>query len=194
MTEDNSILAAFRNDPNAIVVSGRKVRPLADPEKIKEFQESLDRVATNQGGRVVGPKPTKKKTKKKITRNETPSLEQEIFAQQFETPIIDEPSYVEAEEEEEQPKVLKAKKKKVEFKNGFGKMRVLVESILESEVALGLIFSSEDDIVFEPSVGESIHCTIDYMEKLVYYPGVLFTLPDGVKKLMILFIKDHDNE
>lgn len=88
-------------------------------------------------------------------------------------------------------------KKKVEFSNDFGKMRMQVEEVLECEMAYALVFANEDDIVFTPKPGQTLIFKNDRgVDSFVYYPDALFTLPDGSKKLMILFksAATEDNE
>lgn len=83
------------------------------------------------------------------------------------------------------------KSKRVKFSNKFGDIKVAVESVLNCSMALGLIFSSEEDLVFTPKAGEALQLTVDDVTHNVYYPNVLFSLPGGSKKLMILITTDE---
>lgn len=83
------------------------------------------------------------------------------------------------------------KSKRVKFSNKFGDIKVAVESVLNCSMAIGLIFSSEEDLVFTPKAGEALQLTVDDITHNVYYPNVLFSLPGGSKKLMILITTDE---
>lgn len=76
---------------------------------------------------------------------------------------------------------------RVTFSNNFGSIRVKVAGIMDCPMAYGLIFSCEDDIIFIPKPAETLSLTMNGVEQLVYYPDVLFSLPNSNKKIMILF-------
>ena len=102
-------------------------------------------------------------------------------------------------EEVEQP-VVQAKKEAplqtVQFENSFGKIKAKVESLVEHDMAFMLIFRQEEDLVFEPKVGEHLSFyTPDKYRYDVYYPGVTFDSPDSNRKFMILFkVPGEDQE
>ena len=80
------------------------------------------------------------------------------------------------------------------FENDFGKIRAKVETVIDHEQAMMLIFSSDDEVVFEPKVGETLKFYRNKIPQLVYYPGVIFEWTDGIKRAMILFKKEEENE
>ncbi len=83
----------------------------------------------------------------------------------------------------------------IQFENAFGKMKAKVESLVEHEQAFMLVFKNEDDVVFEPKIGETLALYDQYKRKHdVYYPGVTFDWPDSVKKIMILFKIPTENQ
>lgn len=82
----------------------------------------------------------------------------------------------------------------VYFENSFGRIRCGVECVQEHDQAFMLVFASENDIVFEPKVGETLELTHNRVKYSVYYPGVIFDWTDGVKKAMILFKTPTDSE
>lgn len=83
----------------------------------------------------------------------------------------------------------------IQFENAFGKMKAKVESIVEHEQAFMLIFKTEDDVVFEPKIGETLALYDQYKNKYdVYYPGVTFDWPASSKKIMILFKVPTENQ
>jgi len=100
------------------------------------------------------------------------------------------------EEEDDTPKISKPKRK-VEFSSEFGKIRLFVEDVLECDMAFALVFAEEEDIVFIPKPGQTlVFKNDDGFDNFVYYPDALFTLPDGLKRIMILFksTQQEDNE
>lgn len=83
----------------------------------------------------------------------------------------------------------------IQFENAFGKMKAKVENIVEHEQAFMLIFKTEDDVVFEPKIGETLALYDQYKTKHdVYYPGVTFDWPASSKKIMILFKVPTENQ
>ena len=78
------------------------------------------------------------------------------------------------------------------FENEFGKMRAKVENILDHPQAMLLIFSSDDDVVFEPKIGETLTIYRNKTPQTVYYPGVIFDWTDNIKRAMILFKKEDE--
>jgi len=85
-----------------------------------------------------------------------------------------------------------SRKKTVHFYNALGKIKLVVDEVLESPMAFCLIFKNEDDIVFTPKVGETLNfINSDGEDYSVYYPDTLFTWIDHTKQLMILFKNDE---
>jgi hypothetical protein len=76
----------------------------------------------------------------------------------------------------------------IQFENSFGKIKAKVETLIEHDMAFMLVFRNEEDVVFEPKVGEQLSFyTPNKYRYDVYYPGVTFDWPDATKKFMILF-------
>lgn len=83
----------------------------------------------------------------------------------------------------------------IQFENDFGKMKAKVESLVEHEQAFMLVFRNEDDVVFEPKIGETLALYDQYRNRYeVYYPGVTFDWPVSSKKIMILFKVPSENQ
>lgn len=83
-------------------------------------------------------------------------------------------------------------KLRVRMLTEFGQIRMQVEGVLECPMAIGLIFSNDDDIVFIPTAGQTLRLLLPNDDTYqVYYPDVLFDWTDTGKKLMIL-IKQED--
>lgn len=97
--------------------------------------------------------------------------------------------YQYAEEKEAAPApVAEVVLKTVQFENSFGKIKAKVENLIEHDMAFLLVFKQEEDVVFEPKVGEQLSFyTPEKYRYDVYYPGVTFDWSGGTKKLMILF-------
>jgi len=95
---------------------------------------------------------------------------------------------VPAELEEIEEVVEEVKPVYVWFKSQFGKTRVTVQSCINEELAMILVFASEDQLTFTPNIGESLTLVDEFKEDIpVFYTGVTFTWIDGVKRAMILF-------
>lgn len=77
---------------------------------------------------------------------------------------------------------------RIQFSNSFGRIKMFVEAVLECPMALCLIFSSEDDIIFTPKPNETLTFIRENgIEFQVYYPDALFKWLDSEKYVMILF-------
>lgn len=75
----------------------------------------------------------------------------------------------------------------VVFKNNFGKIMVSVEQVLEEELALGLVFSSEREIRFIPNPVEEVEISVAGQPFIkVTFSGIIFTWLDHTKKIMVL--------
>lgn len=76
----------------------------------------------------------------------------------------------------------------IQFENDFGKIKAKALYISEHDQALMLVFKNEEEVVFEPKVGERLQIYINrYTKHHVYYPGVTFNSPFDNKRFMILF-------
>lgn len=79
------------------------------------------------------------------------------------------------------------------FENDFGKIRCKVVDVLHSaDMAIGLIFNCEDDLIFIPKAAETLKLTVATIEYTVYFPGVIFDLPSSEQKLMVLFKSSNE--
>jgi hypothetical protein len=148
---------------------------------IDALQQTIKNAAMQTGGQIIEQKNTKKKTGKKIKNSSNYVTLDQSPAYSL-TPVSNTPT-----PEPIQSQIEKPKPQQVYFENAFGKIRSAVESIVEHEAAFMLVFSSEEEIVFEPKVSETLAFTWNKITYSVYYPGVIFDWTDGVKKAMILF-------
>ena len=185
-------------DPSKSVYSaeGKKlvdggIAIVGDAEEIAQLQNQIKKAAKQSGKQITEEKKAKKKTGRKSNNTtnyislpkESPNYSPDLST--YSQPI--EKFYDEAEAE-------KPKLQQVYFENAFGKIRSSVESVIEHEAAFMLVFSNEEEIVFEPKVGETLVFTYNKTVYSVYYPGVIFDWTDGIKKAMILFKASEENE
>jgi hypothetical protein len=76
----------------------------------------------------------------------------------------------------------------IQFENAFGKIKAKALHVANHEQAIMLIFKNEEEVLFEPKVGENLQIVINkYTKHNVYYPGVTFNSPFDDKRFMILF-------
>jgi len=187
-------LVVGTSDPSKSVYDsmGKRIRAggglAGSEEQIADLQKDIMKSAMNMGGRIVRPaegKPAKGKGRKK--KAQEPQFESVNY------PItqLAQPTFVAEDVEEE---VEPVKLETIIFENDFGKIRAKVENILEHEQALLLLFSSDDEVAFEPKVGETLKLYRGRVGQDVYYPGVIFDWTDGVKRAMILFKASTENE
>ncbi len=173
-------------DPSKSVYSaeGRKlvdggVAIVGDEADIEQLQEQIKKAA-KQSGQQIGESGKLQKKKGRKTKKINSYI-----------PVDVEPTYkistTENIEFVEESVIEKVKPTQVYFENAFGKIRSAVEKVIEHDLAFMLLFSSEDEIVFEPKVSETLDFTYNKVSYSVYYPGVIFDWTDGVKKAMILF-------
>lgn len=185
-------------DPSKSVYSaeGKKlvdggIAIVGDAEEIAQLQNQIKKAAKQSGKQITEEKKAKKKTGRKANNTtnyislpkESPNYLPDLST--YSQPI--EKFYDEAEAEKPKPQ-------QVYFENAFGKIRSSVESVIEHEAAFMLVFSNEEEIVFEPKVGETLVFTYNKKVYSVYYPGVIFDWTDGIKKAMILFKASEENE
>ncbi len=94
----------------------------------------------------------------------------------------------------EETKPTPVKKKHIYLHNKLGKIKMSVEAVLNSEMAFGLVFASEDDMIFTPNAGETLNFVDHHGDTTeVYFANTVFDWTDGEKKVMILF-KTQDEE
>jgi hypothetical protein len=138
----------------------------------------------------------KKKTIKPVARKQYEDTEEPFPFFDKDIPEVDPLEEIQRRNQENYANEEKVEKyqpktsKKVQFSNNFGSIKVSVESIMRCDMAVALLFNHEDDIIFTPKAGESLSLIIDGETTNVYYPDVLFSLPGGTKKIMILFTVD----
>ncbi len=180
-------------DPSKSVYSaeGRKlvdggVAIVGDEADIEQLQEQIKKAA-KQSGQQIGESGKLQKKKGRKTKKINSYI-----------PVDVEPTYKISTNENiefvEESVIEKVKPTQVYFENAFGKIRSAVEKVIEHDLAFMLLFSSEDEIVFEPKVSETLDFTYNKVSYSVYYPGVIFDWTDGVKKAMILFKVPKENE
>ena len=181
-------------DPSKSVYSaeGKKlvdsgVAIVGDEADIEQLQEQIKKVAKQSGQQIVEEKKTRKKAVKKTSKvNKYIPIAKESpnYLHDLSEPVIENTYVI-----EEKPKL-----QQVYFENAFGKIRSSVENVIEHDLAFMLLFSSEDEIVFEPKTSETLDFTYNKVNYSVYYPGVIFDWTDGIKKAMILFKVPKENE
>ena len=187
-------LVVGTSDPSKSVYSptGSKIREgiaiAGNPEDIANLQESIMKSAVSMGGRKVTTDNKKSVGKKKKATGQKPYPTVSTYKIEKEN-IAPVSTYI-ATPEPEPVVVLET----VIFENDFGKMRAKVENVLEHEQAFLLVFSNDDEVVFEPKVGETLTFYRHRVSYQVYYPGVIFDWTDGIKKAMILFKANVENE
>jgi oligoendopeptidase F len=152
---------------------------VGDEADIEQLQEQIKKAA-KQSGQQIGESGKLQKKKGRKTKKINSYI-----------PVDVEPTYKISTNENiefvEESVIEKVKPTQVYFENAFGKIRSAVEKVIEHDLAFMLLFSSEDEIVFEPKVSETLDFTYNKVSYSVYYPGVIFDWTDGVKKAMILF-------
>jgi hypothetical protein len=140
-------------------------------EAISSIQNELRASLTRNGGKPLTSSSSlniKKKVKKPAA---LPDMQEDL-----QTPDL--PS----------PPIKEQKTFTVQFENDFGKIKARVLHLIEHAQAFMLVFKNDDDMVFEPKIGESLFLYDEYKNKHeVYYPGVTFNWPDSTKQIMILF-------
>lgn len=179
---------------------GTQIKPgglMGDPTELNEFQHLVLESAARTKGAEAAPIPqVQPSTKKKKTRlKKQPAVDINppplITLQQLE----DEETSAEKTELENNI-ILAAAKEIVEAKlkdvvihiDGFGKLKMKVEDVLESDMAYAFVFAKEEDIIFTPQAGQTLNITLPDGEMiLAYYPDTLFTWIDNKKKIMVLF-------
>jgi len=172
-------LVVGTNDPTKSVFSpdGRRLLQegvvlVGSEEDITRIQDKIKTAGEKTGKPLVENKKYKKKINKTLTNyTSTPATQR---------PAAEVPA-----------KVLNSY---IYFENSFGRIRCGVEHVQEHAQAFMLVFGSEDDIVFEPKIGETLELTYERIKYSVYYPGVIFDWTDGIKKVMILFKSSNENE
>lgn len=149
---------------------------------IKKMQSDLSAYVIRNGGKPLAinsneelKKPVRKKKKQRDTTFHD---------------TVEIPTYTEQPVMEEHTKLVT-----VQFENDFGRIKAKLEKLVEQDLAFMLVFREEDDMVFEPKIGETLRfCTDRKIWHSVYYPGVTFDWPDSDKKFMILFKMPEENQ
>lgn len=200
------------SDPSKSVYNsnGTKIRDgvsfVGDERAIEELRQSTLRSALNAGGKLDSPKAASKgrgkgnRKGRAVTKKGTQHYPTE--ATDARTNFVNtQPSYIPmaggagdsimSAYNTPEPRELET----VSFENQFGRIRAKVEHVIDHELAFMLIFSHEDEISFEPKVGETLQFSRRSGTSYeVYYPGVIFNWTDGVKKAMILFKTNISDE
>lgn len=166
--------------------------PLIDANKAKKLREATARSAATNGGTLLLPEINKQKGKKR-TKQPKPVPDFELPEYTYKVPkptIIDEAPVINLNIVDNKPKV---NKKKITFSNDFGQIKSYVEDVLDSDVAIALVYKDEEAVNFIPKITETLSLQIENNDPInVYYPGALFTWTDQIKNIIILFKKDHE--
>lgn len=155
-------------------------------EDVAALITKMEEHSKQKGSPLIVPGVKKKKVKAKAKR---PVSDKEPETTSFfEEPEEEEIAAVVAEPE--------PAKQFVTFSNAFGRIRVKVIDVLDSEdFGLAVIFANEEDLTFIPKQGETLEF-IDFNDKSynVYFPGLVFTWTDGLKKVMVLVKSVDESE
>jgi hypothetical protein len=84
-------------------------------------------------------------------------------------------------------------KKLIEVLVDFGKIKMMVDEIIETTDAFALIFESKDYITCEPDKGHKLVLLYNGSKFKVMYLGILFKWIDSEQQVM-LFIKDYERK
>jgi hypothetical protein len=175
------------SDPSKSVytATGKKVNPSgsviygSDEDLEAQKKEITDSLLRN-GGKKIETQTDKAAKKKELKKTKSSSFVYPKIETFYEIP----------EHKEKEVKLVT-----VQFENDFGKMKAKVEHIVEHDQAFMLVFKNEDDVVFEPKIGETLALYDQYKSRHeVYYPGVTFDWPESSKKIMILFKVPAENQ
>jgi hypothetical protein len=185
-------LVIGNSDPSRAVFSnnGKKLNDgvffAGSETSIEEIANSMLKTAVRAGAKIEPMKKSKTKKQAKSTYTRIAPITKGTQEKEEDRHI----STLESSNMRvEQP----VKKETITFENAFGRMRVAVENILEHDFAFLLVFTDSQQLIFEPKIGESLALQLQAGESYqVYYPGVIFDWPDGVKKAMLLFKKTEE--
>lgn len=182
-----TIVGEYREDGTK-VSDGAFTNPEAKAKLDKMFALSAAMGGGELIPKVAGKTPKPKKAKKRAVKlsDEDPEPLTPLLTQRE---LDNEPSQQSLEESFERMQTkIAVKRQSVYLHNKMGKIKLQVESVLESEMAYCLVFSDDDAVIFTPNAGETLNFTDQNGETTpVYYADTLFTWTDGVKKIMILF-------
>ena len=165
-----------------------------DPDSLNKTAEDILRMSLAIGASLPD-KPTKEQTVKKVKKGKIKptSVEPQVKSSSFNLPFFTPYETV------EQPvkRDVSVEHKTIFFQNDFGKIKMKVEEVVEHDLGFALIFSNEDDIVFEPKAGETL-LFLDPSKHAhkVLYTGITFTWHNGEWCVMILVKAElpNDNE
>ena len=188
------------SDPGKSVYSATGAKLLQDgvsiygsEKDLSDQRKEISRSAIRSGGTPIPIKPsnqlrTGRKSSAKKTRG-TPKPKQFSYDEYMADMEVETSQSLAISLSQEEPM------ETIQFENSFGKIKAKVINVVEHDLAFMLTFRSEDDMVFEPKVGESlVFYTPNKYRYEVYYPGVTFDSPDSGKKVMILFKVPEENQ
>lgn len=187
LVEESDFVVGSYNVAGTPIQSGKVV---GGQSAIDKFRKSTAQNAAAMGGRPA-PKSTpaapkaKRGRKKKVETTASPPYIDSIGAlmdYHSSTPTPDEANNSAPELEVFKQKLT------VYLYNKLGKIKLSVERVLTTDMAICLVFRNDDDMIFIPNPTETL-TFIDELgvEHKVYYPDTIFTWLDNTKKLMILF-------
>ena len=155
-------------------------------EQLESIEKEFISSVTRNGGKKITALNGKEKNKTKKIKKQQPRNDSNFVVYTETEDFISEESLTQKEE------VYTT----VQFENDFGKIKAKALYIAEHEQAIMLVFKNEEEVVFEPKVGEKLQIYINkYTKHHVYYPGVTFNSPFDNKRFMILFkVPEETNE
>jgi hypothetical protein len=148
-------------------------------DQLEQMEKELITSVTRNGGKKIGTlSSTEKKKTKKIKKPQAATNTSFI--------VYNEPEDISdfAQKDVSKEEVYTT----VQFENDFGKIKAKAIYVADHEQAIMLVFKNEEEVVFEPKVGEKLQLYVDrHIKHHVYYPGVTFNSPFDNKRFMILF-------
>lgn len=165
------------------------VAPLPSVQQKQASSRTLDLPA--KGGtdtRICPPGKTKKTKKSKTTQPEDSIRKPRPMTDFDDVPVTIRRDEVEPETGA-QPTTNRLP---VVFNTAFGKMRMIVQAVMENDTGFGLVFRDEDEVRFVPERGSSISISLpNGTTTNAMYTGCLFAWPDDQRQVMF-FIKDNE--
>jgi len=184
-------LIVGRSEPKEGYISKIVTTLNVSPERQEQLAQQITQHALISGGKLSQAGPRKQRAKKKTEYIEVVAPEE----QPIRTMHIEHPA-----DEEYSPyaapiaiPAYTAPKIKVKFSNEFGQISMNVESIIEGDILIHLLFSKEEDITFIPAEHTTLKLEYDETETYVYYPDSTLPWVDGVKRIMTLFKSELDD-
>jgi len=173
--------------------SGRKIADVTGavagtPQELASIQQRLTRISATAGGKALEITPQTKVTRAKTQKTVKRQAKAAIVSPFHEDIEAENEQIAKSSQQYREVAPQTPQKLTVQLENDFGKMKLRVVAVLEQELAFALVFENEEDMVFEPKVGEYLTFYDENRQKhTVYYPGVTFDWTNSQEKVMILF-------